>query len=75
MTVFFMLSFGGFIVAEKNSLKTGVREIKSSLCLYYSENNIQLVVNDRELKFSLMPVKDALNSRQGTTFLLVLLSL
>lgn len=75
LTAFFALSLAAFVVAEKNSLKTGVREIKSPLALYTSEEQIRLIVNDRELKFSLEPVLDAAKSRGFAALMLVFLSL
>ncbi len=75
LTAFFLTSLLSFIVVEKNSLKTGIREIKSSLSLYTSGSEIRLVVNDREIKFSLEPLQDAINSREFGALMLVLLSL
>lgn len=75
MTVFFILSLAAFLVAEKNSLKTGVREIKSPLALYTSGDEIRLVVNDRELNFSLKPIQDAVSGRGTAALMLVFLSL
>lgn len=75
MTVFFILSLAAFLVAEKNSLKTGVRKIKSPLALYTSEDEIRFVVNDRELNFSLKPIQDAVSGREAVALMLVFLSL
>lgn len=75
LTAFFMASLLAFIVAEKNSLKTGVREIKSPLALYTSEEKITFIVNDREFKLSLEPIRDALSSKGFGALLLVVFSL
>lgn len=75
LTAFFIMSLAAFVVVEKNSLKTGVREIKSPLALYSSDSEIRLVVNDRELEFSLEPIQNAVKSRGFGALLLVLLSL
>ena len=75
LTVFFMASLGAFVLAEKNSLKTGVREIETSLALYTSDDNIRLVVNDRELIFSSEPIKNTVKSRGLGAFVLVFLCL
>ena len=75
LTVFFILSIAAFIVTEKNSLKTGVRQIKEPLSLYCSQKEICLTVNDRELKFSVQPVLNALKSREFSSFALVFLAL
>lgn len=75
LTSFFVISLAAFLVAEKNSLKTGIREIKKPLALYTSKNVIRFVVNDREFKFSTEPIQDTVNSRGLGALMLVVLSL
>ena len=75
LTLFFMASLGAFVLAEKNSLKTGVREIETSLALYTSEKSIRLVVNDREHNFSLEPIQNAVKSRKFGALLMAFLCL
>lgn len=75
LTAFFISSVLAFIVAEKNSLNTGVREIKKTLALYTSDSEMRLIVNDREIKFSLEPLKQAVNNRGLGALVLVILTL
>lgn len=74
LTAFFIASLLSFIVVEKNSLKTGVREIEQAFALYTSGEELRLIVNDRELKFSLKPLQNTVGSREFGALMFMLLS-
>lgn len=74
LTAFFIMSLVAFIITEKNSLKTGIREINRPFALYTSDSEIRFVVNDRELNFSLEPLENVVKNRGFAALWLVLLS-
>lgn len=74
MTAFFISSLLAFVVAEKNSLKTGVREINDTFALYTLEQEMRLVVNDREIRLSLKPLNKAVSGRGFGALMLVILT-
>ena len=75
LTAFFTVSIMAFAVVERNSLKTGIYSVKTPLSLYYSQNEIRLIVNDREMKLDLNPILEVIKSRGFAAVVTMLMTL
>ena len=75
LTAFFIASIMAFAVAERNSLKTGIYKVETPLSLYCSQNEILLIINDRELKLDLNPILELVKSRGFAAMLTMLMTL